>query len=471
MILKNVKKNMVASGILGQIPEKKFGHSSSGYLPSEELECPLTKSVAGVDMADKNTIYPTKWELVKDNIYRRYVSKSQAQFKYRLRMEDGAGRIKDSERMYDDHHQPFTTQRAAEAHRNARITQLLAITPESLNIPNLHTMEELWADYKKNRGSKLRPGSLARHDCNARVHIIPKFKKRKIETITLGEVNNFICKLREEYEYSTVRSILATMTKIWKYAKELHIIPRETYFELFVDRDSKVEVPNKTEKEVKSFDSSEVDKCLEYAKTEDKAFYILLCLTYYAGVRVAEGLAIRWQDIDFENNEIRIRQQLCYDKTGERHTRNRTYIGPPKESNRDFYAAPQLMSILKEWKEEQEQNKKEYGRAYKDKEVLDNEITGGTVKGCDFVIRKKDGSIIPNYEAGHFRERLKKKVFDEAHYHGMRRTLVTTLVDQGVSIPVVSEFIGHADTRTTEEFYLNKKKLSNSKLVEVIGKI
>ena len=52
------------------------------------------------------------------------------------------------------------------------------------------------------------------------------------------------------------------------------------------------------------------------------------------------------------------------------------------------------MSILKEWKEEQEQNKKEYGRAYKDKEVLDNEITGGTVKGCDFVIRKKDDFVV-----------------------------------------------------------------------------
>lgn len=129
------------------------------------------------------------------------------------------------------------------------------------------------------------------------------------------------------------------------------------------------------------------------------------------------------------------------------------------------------MKILKEWKEEQEQNKKKHGRAYKNKEILDNEITSGTVKGANFVLRREDGRIIPTYEAGHFRERLQKKVFEDAHFHGMRRTLVTKLVDGGVPLAVVSQYIGHADTRTTEQYYLNKKELDTSKVLEVMGKI
>lgn len=471
MVLKNVKKNMVASGTLGQISEKKFEHPSSGYPKSEELECPLTKTESGEDMARKTTTYPTKWELIKDNIYRRKISNTQYEFMYRLRMEDGVGEIFDTKRRFDDNHQPFRTQRDAEKHRKALIAQQLSKTPQSINTPNLHTVEELWADYMKNRGSSLATNSLGKHDGNVRIHISPYFKKKRIEDITIGEVKNFIFKLRERFEYSTVRGILATMAKIWAYAKELHIIPRETYVEMFVDADSKVKVPNRPpKKEVKTFDAVDIEKCFEYAKTEERAYSVLLALTFYGGVRLSEALGIMWDDIDFETGKINIHQQLCYDRSALRH-KNRVYIGAPKEHDRIFDAAPQLLAVLKEWKAEQEQNKKFYGRAYCNKEELDNEITGKKVKGGDFVLRREDGRLITTYEAGHFRERLQKNVFEDAHFHGMRRTLVTKLVDGGVPLAVVSEFIGHADTRTTEQYYLNKKKLDNTKLLEVMGKM
>lgn len=325
----------------------------------------------------------------------------------------------------------------------------------------------------ENRGSTLRTSSLAKHDSNVRNHISPRFKKKPIEDITLGEVNNFVTKLREEKSYATVRGVLATMCKIWKYAKELHIISRDTFVEIFVDGDSKADVPNKPKKEdreIKTFEMEDIDKCFEYAKTEGTVYYIFLCLTFYGGVRMSEALGITWEDIDFASGKINIRQQLCYDRNGLRH-KNRVYIGPPKEREREFDAAPQLLNALKAWKTEQEQNKKKHGRAYHNKEVLDNEITGGTTKGANFVLRREDGRIIPNYEAGHFRERLQKKVFDDAHFHGMRRTLVTKLIDGGVPLAVVSQYIGHADTRTTEYYYLNKEKLDTTKVLEVVGKI
>lgn len=214
-----------------------------------------------------------------------------------------------------------------------------------------------------------------------------------------------------------------------------------------------------------------VSKCFEYALTEDKAYYVLLSLTFYGGMRLSEALGITWESIDFDTGKITISQQLCYDRTGIRHKNNRVYIGPPKESVREFDAAPQLLNILKEWKAEQEWNKKLYGRAYKNKEVLDNEKTGGAVKGVNFVLRREDGRIIPTYEAGHFRKRLQKKVFEDAHFHGMRRTLVTKLIDGGVPLAIVSQYIGHADTRTTELYYLNKKKLDTTKVLEVVAKI
>ena len=199
-----------------------------------------------------------------------------------------------------------------------------------------------------------------------------------------------------------------------------------------MDSSSRAKIPNKpkqSEKEIKTFDMEGIYKCFEYALTEGKAYFVLLSLTVYGGVRLSEALGIMWEDIDFTTGEIIIRQQLCYDRTAIRHKTNRVYIGPPKESVRKFAAAPQLLNILKDWKVEQEQNKKQYGRAYQD------------------------------------------KVFEDAHLHGMRRTLVTKLVDGGVPLSVVSQYIGHADIRTTELYYLNKKKLDTTKVLEVVGKI
>lgn len=198
----------------------------------------------------------------------------------------------------------------------------------------------------------------------------------------------------------------------------------------------------------------------------------MLCLTYYGGVRISEALGLRWEDVDFVENRITIRQQLCYDKSGKRHTTNRTYIGPPKENKeRPFYASPKLMEVLTEWKEEQEQNKQKYGRKYNNKEVLDDEVNGGVVKGGNYVLRMEDGSIVTNSSANHFRERVKKNVFCDADFHGMRRSIVTRLIGGGVPLTVVSEFIGHADTRTTELFYVDKTHVDDSQLVSVIKKI
>lgn len=183
-----------------------------------------------------------------------------------------------------------------------------------------------------------------------------------------------------------------------------------------MDSSSRAKIPNKpkqSEKEIKTFDMEDIDKCFEYALTEDMAYYVLLSLTFFGGVRLSEALGLTWESIDFTTGEITINQQLCYDRTGIRHKTNRVYIGPPKESVRQFTAAPQLLNILKEWKIEQEQNKKLYGRAYKNKEVLDNEITGRTTKGANFVLRRENGRIIPTYEAGHFRTRLQNKVFED----------------------------------------------------------
>lgn len=105
---------------------------------------------------------------------------------------------------------------------------------------------------------------------------------------------------------------------------------------------------------------------------------------------------------------------------------------------------------------------------YQGKEVLENRVDGGAVHGGNFVLRDERGELITHSKAGHVRERIQKRSGEHFYFHGLRHTVVSRLADAGVPLKNVSAFIGHADTRTTEQYYLGLDELGESKLVSAI---
>ena len=418
----------------------------------------------------KEDILVSDWVLVKEGIYRRKVGKDSYEYKYRVKQKDGAGNLVDTTRRLNSQRKPFRTLREVEAYRKAFEEELDARTERSVNVPNLHGLQEIFDDYVEKRGVLLAPNSLSKHRGDVKNHIIPHFKKRKIESITLGEIRNFITKLRENQAYSTTRSVLATMAKIWKYAYEMGIIDRLTYLEIFVDRATKVTVPelpkdkqSKTE-QPEVYTSEQLKKFYWYAKQEGTVYYILLMLCYYGGVRLSEALGLRWQDIDWSTGIITVCEQLVYDKNN--HT---THINFTKSKvNRVFQASPALLDALSSWKIEQESNCKKLNRKYMAYELLEDKRNGGIVKGGDFIMREETGKLVTHSKAGHVRERIQKKSGEHFYFHGLRHTVVSNLASQGVPLKNITDFIGHRDTRTTERFYLGTDELGEKKLMSAL---
>lgn len=425
-------------------------------------------------MENLNFAVEPKWEKVvgKEHIYRKAISKKEFVYKYRIRMVNGIGKVVDTEKKMNENRQPFKTLREVESHMNAFIKEQKELTADSGNIPQIYTLEEIYSHYLQNRGSTLAPNSISKHSGDMQNYIIPHFKKQDIRTITVGEVKNFIVKVRNKKAYSTTKSVLATMAKVFKYAAELEIITSEQYYQIFVDTIKKVTIDKKipseqatSTKKVEVFTNEQIDMFYAMAMAKDKAYYILLALCFYGGLRLSEGLGLMWNDIDFENGVISISKQRIYDKN--QHT---TYITPTKnKETRVFTAPPSLLTILAEWKSEQAENKKRLGRAYADKEVLFDSRTKKSIKGADFVLRTKNGEIITHSDANHFREKVQKETGLHFFYHGLRHTVVSTLVAKGVPLKNVSSFIGHADTRTTEKFYLGVEQIGANALQNALN--
>ena len=95
-------------------------------------------------------------------------------------------------------------------------------------------------------------------------------------------------------------------------------------------------------------------------------------------------------------------------------------------------------------------------------------MDGGVVKGGDFILREEDGELVTHSKAGHVRERIQKKSGEHFYFHGLRHTVVSRLSGAGVPIKNISNFIGHADVRATEQYYLGLDELGESKLVSAI---
>jgi integrase len=410
-----------------------------------------------------------KWVKVKPGLFRREVAKGQFEYKYRVAQKDGVGADVDTIRKQNDRGEPFRTQREAEAHRKAYIAEIMGRTERSVNIPDLHTLQEIFNDYEEKRGVTLAPNSLSKHKGDMKNHIAPYFRRRRIESITPGEITNFVTGLRAKQAYATTRSVLATMAKVWKYSYEVGIISRDTYVELFVDNITKIRVPKldkdkQAKKSPEVYSHEQIERFRMRAKQEGDVFDILILLCYYGGVRLSEALGLMWSDVNLDNGYITVRRQVAYNKNT-----HITYIGPTKSRvNRIFLVPPPLLTALADWKKEQEACRKKLGKGYKANEELENHVDGSITKGGDFVLRNEVGTLLTRSKANHFRERVQKDLGEHFYFHGLRHTVVSRLAGAGVPIKNISDFIGHSDTRTTEQFYLGIDELGQQKLAEAI---
>ena len=89
-----------------------------------------------------------------------------------------------------------------------------------------------------------------------------------------------------------------------------------------IDVNLKVSLPQKIKKEIRIPTEEEVRSILEYVK--DTAYEVPIILASYMGLRRSEICALRWSDVDFENNTIHIHAAVVFGEDGlkEKTTKN-----------------------------------------------------------------------------------------------------------------------------------------------------
>ncbi|PAE35422.1 hypothetical protein CHI06_23520 [Bacillus sp. 7884-1] len=204
-------------------------------------------------------------------------------------------------------------------------------------------------------------------------------------------------------------------------------------WEFIIRNVAAVITPPKTKKvEMQTWDNEQVKAFLEAAKSSP--YFPIYFTAINTGMRRGEVLGVRWQDIDFDNKVIYVRQSLQeVKKVG------LTFKEPKSGKSRSITVTPTFTKEMKKVYKQQLENKLLFGQAYHD---------------LDLVFAQKNGKPIqPTEMARNYLMVVESCGLPYIRFHDLRHTHATLLLQQGVHPKVVSERLGHSTIGITMDTY------------------
>lgn len=188
-------------------------------------------------------------------------------------------------------------------------------------------------------------------------------------------------------------------------------------------------------------------------------FYIPTLLSTYYGFRRSEVLGLRWPCVDFKAGTISIERKIIIEKENGRRVLRDTNKLKTQKSRRTLPLLDFVAHELEEEKALQARNYALFGNSKRyHKEYMEHVCVGEL------------GRLIhPNAISSGFKELLEKEGMRPIRFHDLRHTCATLLVMGKVPLFNVAQWLGHSNSKTTENFYAHFDVKSHDSTAVVIG--
>lgn len=263
--------------------------------------------------------------------------------------------------------------------------------------------------------------------------IVPYFRKKDISLteLTHKDLEQFYSEQLKRVKATSVIRYHANIRKALKYAVRMDFIPSNPADN--VDRPKK-------ETFVGSFlDVHECDALYHAAKGTKLEMAVIMGVVY--GLRRSEVVGLKWSAVDFRSNTVTIRHTATEFSVEGKFQVITADTTKTASSHRTLPLIPQVRAWLLQLKAKQEENMQLCGRSYC-KDYL------------DYICVDDFGRLIrPNYISRTFGNFLKANGFRQIRYHDLRHTCASLLLDAGVPMKGIQEWLGHSDFTTTANVY------------------
>ena len=306
--------------------------------------------------------------------------------------------------------------------------------PDSLRSPCLNSWAKEWRDKKRYRN--LKPSSRQKYDQMLEKHILPFFGNISIAQIHDKMIQEFADDLvnAKGLSGSTVNSVIRLLEELLQEAvraKKIKEMPEICLsFEKADCREGAI-LSRENEK-----------KLLQYVEKKD----LPALLSLYAGLRIGEICALRWQDVDLTQRTISVCGTVQRLATNEGEKKTSLVIGRPKSAtSRRIVPLPFfLVDEMRQYREEFPEN--------------------------EYIFGHGSHPADPRTVQFRFHRLLKRAEITPVNFHALRHTFTTRLLEAGVDVKTISSLLGHSSVRTTMDIYAHSEMTTKQSAIDLLTK-
>ncbi len=192
--------------------------------------------------------------------------------------------------------------------------------------------------------------------------------------------------------------------------------------------------PRLVKQEIQPLAPDQARRLVEAARGHRLEPVLILAIT--TGMRRGELLALRWQDIDFENKNVQIRRTVDFfaGYGGYIETEPKTASG-----RRMIALPPFVIEVLRQHRVAQLELRLKAGSAWEEHDLVFTGLHGNYLN--------------PRYILKMFDQVLQEAGLPHLRFHDLRHSAATLLLGMGIHPKVVQEILGHSNISMTMDIY------------------
>ncbi len=283
--------------------------------------------------------------------------------------------------------------------------------PKEKIMPTFLDFSQKWLDCYVKTNNKLSEQMHKKSVFNA--HLNPFFGKLPLSEITNQKIEEFKAeKMKSGLKAKTINNIIAILAKCLATAEEWGVIEK-------TPKTKRLKVPPS---EYDFLTKEEEDALITSA---DGVWREMIIVAVDAGLRLGEISALNWSAVDFEKNEITVKESFTVKKISAPKSNKKRHIPMTDRVYQTLFARKEKTGYI--------------FTIDRGQPLLQNRCLNNLHKICQ--------------EAG----------IRQIKWHTLRHTFASRLISKGASVKAVQELLGHSDIKTTMRYaHLEKNVLSET---------
>ena len=349
------------------------------------------------------------------------------------------------------------------------------------------TLKDFIERWRSERAEQeLQPGTLDKYNDAINHFILPALGHLKLTEIKPHSINKFLVDLTKDgcrhdgkpggYSKGTIHKISNVLSSILRTATEWEVIERNPCDPVRVKAED-------TADKIKFFTPQQTAVFLDYiehpftirtrghSRVDDtgKAYVVgdytstkelptqlkvLFTLAIYSGLRKGEILALKWEDVDFENNTVAVTKAAAMVK-GEQIVK----VPKTRNSYRVVSIPHSVTEKLRKLQLEQTRYRLSVGDYWQGEGWVFTQDDGRMMNYSTPYKSLQD--ILTHYNA----DKAEADKLPMIPFHGLRHTTATLQIAAGTDVRTVSSIMGHRETSTTMNIYAHNLKTAEQEAV------